>query len=872
MKNASEVDNQLLDAIDATLAAAFERRAGPARPIARVAAAIDGDTVIAERRPDSSILDDDVLGRSPDALAMAELICLSDAPLPLAFGLFGNWGSGKSTFMAMIRAGIDRTAEMSDSVKDSKERAAFVSNIVHINFNAWHYTEVNLWASIGTHLFQELERQCNQREKRDWLKDYQLEGLIRRLDTLREVEDEADEAVARTDEKRQEIEKRLECVNTKIEKRNREARDKRARFFEKSLGKVLHEEFKSGLRGLGYDREIADLAPIDDLVMESRQVAGRLRLFRDSLAATPSKTLLWLLLGLVVYVLFLAGVEWTGVLTSGAHPLAQIIRGAFAQVKEVLASAAAIATSTIAALQSFNKRLEPVYKAYKSLIGEQNGEAKSAMEEVAKLEGELELLRAQRDSYLSARESALRERVELEAMKKGERPSRILSHYIAKRAEAQDYRKHLGLVSLLRQDFGRMSELMAEQRRLRDEGEQNRVAKDLPQIDRIVLYIDDLDRCPHATVVKVLEAVNLLLAFPLFVVIVGVDPRWLQVSLSKHYQDQLGFEKGEVSVWDYLEKIFQIPYHLLPLNTGGGLDNNYARLVARIVGTTVQRSPELENGEISGSSDGRIRNNGGKAPSLHGTEERVIRQLKPITVFRKTPTRKSTSAQVLERVTLTEPELVCLQGIGPLAGTSPRTAKRVINLYRVVRTRWPVEEMDDFLGRSSADRAMFPAAIYYLAADAGLDAVEYRRFIQLITVTSSLEMFTGNGMLFSSVLDGLRSREFAQSEAGVEIPTEDELLQNKLAAFSAYREAISRNTKSIGSPISSSDLVSEIGSIANRLVRPTADFEHIVKSAIGAVPPLIAHLSIIKSHPLIAPYGFREPTDLKYSFDKQTTI
>ena len=47
-------------------------------------------------------------------------------------------------------------------------------------------------------------------------------------------------------------------------------------------------------------------------------------------------------------------------------------------------------------------------------------------------------------------------------------------------------------------------------------------------LERIILYIDDLDRCPEERVVEVLEAVNLLMAFPLFIVIVGVDPRWVK--------------------------------------------------------------------------------------------------------------------------------------------------------------------------------------------------------------------------------------------------------------------------------------------------------------------------------------------------------
>ncbi|MEZ5024500.1 MAG: P-loop NTPase fold protein [Chitinophagales bacterium] len=43
------------------------------------------------------------------------------------------------------------------------------------------------------------------------------------------------------------------------------------------------------------------------------------------------------------------------------------------------------------------------------------------------------------------------------------------------------------------------------------------------KVERIVLYIDDLDRCPPKKVVEVLQAIHLILAFPLFVVVVGVD-------------------------------------------------------------------------------------------------------------------------------------------------------------------------------------------------------------------------------------------------------------------------------------------------------------------------------------------------------------
>ena len=100
---------------------------------------------------------------------------------------------------------------------------------------------------------------------------------------------------------------------------------------------------------------------------------------------------------------------------------------------------------------------------------------------------------------------------------------------------------------------------------------------ELPRIDRIALYIDDLDRCPPQRVVEVLEAVHLILAVPVFVVILAVDPRWLLQSLRLHYSellpqrtaaDKRGDEVG--AAWrstpaHYLDKIIQVPFALRPM-------------------------------------------------------------------------------------------------------------------------------------------------------------------------------------------------------------------------------------------------------------------------------------------------------------------
>ena len=96
----------------------------------------------------------------------------------------------------------------------------------------------------------------------------------------------------------------------------------------------------------------------------------------------------------------------------------------------------------------------------------------------------------------------------------------------------------------------------------------NRGAVGPPPLQRIVLYVDDLDRCPPEKVVDVLRAVHLLLALPLFVVVLAVDPRWLRRALEQHHATLfLARDLGEsqASPANYLDKIFQVPYALRPI-------------------------------------------------------------------------------------------------------------------------------------------------------------------------------------------------------------------------------------------------------------------------------------------------------------------
>ena len=144
--------------------------------------------------------------------------------------------------------------------------------------------------------------------------------------------------------------------------------------------------------------------------------------------------------------------------------------------------------------------------------------------------------------------------------------------------------------------------------RLAEYGLAEKVRDAIQPFDRIVLYVDDLDRCRPDHVVAMLEAVHLLLALDLFVAVVAVDARWLTRSLEVHYKDLLGTEEHEddrglrVSTpQGYLEKIFQITYALGPMDPRRFSD--YVRFLAAneggVAGVLVGRIGEHRTHRLS---------------------------------------------------------------------------------------------------------------------------------------------------------------------------------------------------------------------------------------------------------------------------------
>ena len=85
------------------------------------------------------------------------------------------------------------------------------------------------------------------------------------------------------------------------------------------------------------------------------------------------------------------------------------------------------------------------------------------------------------------------------------------------------------------------------------------------KIKRLVVIVDDLDRCNPGTVIETLEAIKLFLFVPHTAFILGADERLIRYAVRKRFPelDQPG-ERIEVGI-QYLEKLVQFPVRIPPL-------------------------------------------------------------------------------------------------------------------------------------------------------------------------------------------------------------------------------------------------------------------------------------------------------------------
>src|SRR6185312_9429846 len=81
-------------------------------------------------------------------------------------------------------------------------------------------------------------------------------------------------------------------------------------------------------------------------------------------------------------------------------------------------------------------------------------------------------------------------------------------------------------------------------------------------VQRLIVIVDDLDRCLPETAIATLEAIRLFLFVPHTAFVMGVDELMIEYAVREHFPD-LPPSSGPVTyARNYLEKLIQVPFRI----------------------------------------------------------------------------------------------------------------------------------------------------------------------------------------------------------------------------------------------------------------------------------------------------------------------
>ena len=88
---------------------------------------------------------------------------------------------------------------------------------------------------------------------------------------------------------------------------------------------------------------------------------------------------------------------------------------------------------------------------------------------------------------------------------------------------------------------------------------------EVAQVDRLVVLVDDLDRCLPETAIATLEAIRLFLFVPKAAFVIAADEGMIEYAVSKHFPDLPAAEGPTSYARNYLEKLIQVPFRMSAL-------------------------------------------------------------------------------------------------------------------------------------------------------------------------------------------------------------------------------------------------------------------------------------------------------------------
>lgn len=84
-------------------------------------------------------------------------------------------------------------------------------------------------------------------------------------------------------------------------------------------------------------------------------------------------------------------------------------------------------------------------------------------------------------------------------------------------------------------------------------------------LSRLIVLVDDLDRCLPETAVETLEAIRLFVSLPNTAFVVGADEAMIKYAVQRHFPDLPQGEPWSDYPRAYLEKLIQVPFRIPPM-------------------------------------------------------------------------------------------------------------------------------------------------------------------------------------------------------------------------------------------------------------------------------------------------------------------
>ncbi len=706
-------------------------------PVARVAA----EALMAGRAQSFSndlVGGADLLNVDAEVSALAETLLLREVEPPLVAGIFGGWGSGKSFAMHLMQKRMAEIRalpiEEADAWPEGQGGFPWVGHVYVVRFDAWTFAKSNLWASLMQTIFRELNHKLTL--------EAQLSGKLKPVNDKLGEEEERDKLAAtrqrqggkaygdlvmesasdpfasalakgedqlwkelqrQKEEQRRELAEREEKLADK-RKRLAEARAKLERTIEDDIEKSSRDEAWRALEGALKDK----LGPVLDALRGGLSPSDG----DDGIKAGPAAE------ALLSHPESFLRTVWSAIQMNWAAILATLAITLGAAVAAAVAAAAmggekrsvpiAVATSLVGAASAAWRTASKWYRminesraAFDRHVAMERDKRRAIRDAMVQAKLEAQRHEAQRHEATKTAKSEpaksatadmsgnvpmlereveeLASHVERQRQRVGLTASFVsLAQFVSARLEQQAYEKELGLVHQVQQDLYDLTEGLSIGHRDTDASKKHKHALFPRGPARVILFIDDLDRCPPAKVVEVLEAAQLLVKTRLFVVVLAMDERFITRALEKIYEGVL-HRHGDPSGLDFIEKIVQIPYR-----------------VRRIRGEAVSRYLSAQMRVVDEQPDKA--SPGAKAPPPEAVKGPPpgAGQDKPKPKTQGDPVKSATGAEgagargVLPRdiIAFSRQEFEDLAAACDEIGLTPRAVKRLVNVYKLLKIIW----------------------------------------------------------------------------------------------------------------------------------------------------------------------------------------